>query len=100
MPSWYDLFFLSLIFLVFFSECITDIQLLLVIYVDLFVNTKADCGPCPKLHSPALKSDFESHGDKYMFDRQFEREFSSRVQEVDRIIEVNLHSIFLSFTLL
>ncbi len=58
---------------------------------EMFVNTKMDCGPCPKIHSEPLKDEFERTmtGEKLnMFDHLVEREFNARVNEIDRIIEV------------
>jgi hypothetical protein len=54
---------------------------------EMFVNTKADCGPCEKIHSIPLKEDFERRGDKQLFDHLIEKDFSSRVSDVDRVIE-------------
>lgn len=53
---------------------------------DIFVNTKMDEGPCEKIHSEALKADFERHNDPYMYDSMIEKEFSNRVTEADRLI--------------
>lgn len=54
---------------------------------DIFVNTKMDEGPCPKVHSEALKLDFQRHNDPYMFDSLLEKEFAARITEADRIIK-------------
>lgn len=54
---------------------------------DLFVNTKLDEGPCPKVHSDALKNDFEAAGDAGMYDHILEREFNYRLSEADRTIK-------------
>lgn len=59
---------------------------------EMFVNTKMDCGPCPKVHSDALQDEFQRTltGEKaHMFDHLIEREFTMRVGEIDRVIEVN-----------
>lgn len=53
---------------------------------DIFVNTKVDEGPCAKIHSEALKADFERQGDPYMYDSMIEKEFSNRISEADRQI--------------
>ena len=61
--------------------------------IDMFVNTKMDCGACTKIHSEALKSEFEREevGDRlFSYDYMLDREFTSRVNEIDRIIEVSL----------
>eukprot|EP01038_Epipyxis_sp_PR26KG_P007236 gene7236-9867_t len=54
---------------------------------DIFVNTKMDEGPCTKVHSEILKSDFEKSKDKYQFDSILEKEFSSKINEADRVIK-------------
>jgi hypothetical protein len=55
--------------------------------LDIFVNTKMDEGPCPKVHSEVLKQEFEKHGDKFMYDHALEKEFNHRLAEADRIIK-------------
>ena len=47
-----------------------------------------DEGPCTKVHSEILKSDFEKSKDKYQFDSILEKEFSSKINEADRVIKV------------
>jgi hypothetical protein len=54
----------------------------------MFVNTKADDGPCQLYHSEDLKEDFEKNGDPYMFDSIIEREFMNRISDIDRSIKV------------
>jgi hypothetical protein len=54
---------------------------------DMFVNTKMDEGPCPKLHTEQLKMAFEQNGDLYMYDHIIEKEFTARLNEADRIIK-------------
>ena len=57
-------------------------------YLDIFVNTKMDEGPCQKIHSETLKADFQKSRDLNMFDSQIEREFNARIGEADRVIKV------------
>ena len=55
---------------------------------DIFVNTKMDLGPCKKVHSESLKTDFNNHPRcKDMFDHLLEREFSRHISEIDRVIK-------------
>jgi vacuolar-type H+-ATPase subunit I/STV1 len=58
---------------------------------ELFVNTKMDCGVCHKIHSEALKIEFEANittpEQLYEYDSLIEREFTSRINEINRIIE-------------
>lgn len=60
---------------------------------EMFVNTKMDCGPCPKIHSDKLREDFnQKHSEEEgirMYDQMIEREFTSRIAEIDRIIDVS-----------
>ncbi|KAI9295044.1 LUC7-domain-containing protein [Neoconidiobolus thromboides FSU 785] len=53
---------------------------------DLFVNTKADLGPCSKVHDDRLKKEYEAEKDKskYDFESIFLRTVSNLVEEVDR----------------
>ena len=46
-----------------------------------------DEGPCPKVHSEVLKQAFEANGDKFMYDKDVEKEFNFRLAEADRIIK-------------
>lgn len=57
-------------------------------FLDIFVNTKMDEGPCPKVHSENLKAQFQKSRDVHMFDSLIEREFNSRISEADRVIKV------------
>ena len=72
----------------------------------MFVNTKMDEGPCPKIHTEQLKQAFEDHGDPYMYDSVIEKDFTARLNEADRIIKVSplrlpsLHCTFTSTSLL
>jgi hypothetical protein len=56
--------------------------------LDIFVNTKMDEGPCPKIHSEPLKAEFERGSDRYMYDNIIEKEFIARLNEADRVIKV------------
>jgi hypothetical protein len=47
-----------------------------------------DEGPCPKVHSEALKAAFEKNGDLSMYDSMIEREYLSKIGEADRVIKV------------
>lgn len=47
-----------------------------------------DEGPCPKIHSEALKAEFERSSDRYMYDNIIEKEFIARLNEADRVIKV------------
>jgi LUC7 N_terminus len=67
---------------------------------DMFVNTKMDCGPCSKLHSDIMKDEFENKftGDKaHVFDHIIEREFTARVYDIDRIIDVSISYDYVFF---
>ncbi len=48
-----------------------------------------DEGTCPKIHSDVLKESFEKSNDPTMFDSLIEREFVSRINDVDRTIKVS-----------
>jgi len=55
---------------------------------DLFVNTKIDEGPCKKLHSEELQKEFQRNTrDVHMYDSIIEREFTARINEVERVIK-------------
>ena len=62
--------------------------------LDIFVNTKMDEGPCPKVHSEALKVEFESGPDRYIFDNVVEKEFMARLNDADRTIKVCIIIIY------
>eukprot|EP00249_Psilotum_nudum_P014646 c24937_g1_i2 orf=601-1671(+) len=55
---------------------------------DLFVNTKSDLGPCPRLHDLKLKESFEQSSRHDMFVPRFEAELAQfcekLVQDLDR----------------
>jgi RNA-binding protein Luc7-like 2 len=54
---------------------------------EMFVNTKMDEGPCTRVHSDALKEEFERSGDTTIFDHNLEHELLKRISDVDRSIE-------------
>ena len=60
---------------------------------DIFMNTKVDEGPCQKIHSEALKAEFQRSNDIYVYDNLLEREFQGKVNEVDRVIKVKIASM-------
>src|SRR5436305_10533873 len=56
---------------------------------DLFTNTKQDLGPCPKMHSEALKTEYESATDKtkYGFEYDYMRDLQKYIDECNRRID-------------
>ena len=56
---------------------------------DLFTNTKQDLGPCPKIHSEALKSEYEALSDKhkYGFEYDYLRDMQKYIDECNRRID-------------
>jgi hypothetical protein len=56
---------------------------------DLFTNTKQDLGPCPKVHSEPLKTEYESTKDtaKYGFEYDYMRDLQKYIDECNRRIE-------------
>ncbi|KAI9835929.1 MAG: hypothetical protein M1819_001827 [Sarea resinae] len=56
---------------------------------DLFTNTKQDLGPCPKVHSEALKSEYENSPDKakYGFEYDYMRDLQKYLDECNRRID-------------
>ncbi|KAK4224037.1 hypothetical protein QBC38DRAFT_424348 [Podospora fimiseda] len=58
---------------------------------DLFTNTKADLGACPRVHSEALKAEYESLSDserkKYGFEHDYIRDLQSRIEACNRNID-------------
>lgn len=56
---------------------------------DLFTNTKQDLGPCPKVHSEPLKTEYESTKDtaKYSFEYDYMRDLQKYIDECNRRIE-------------
>ncbi|CAK7212777.1 splicing factor [Sporothrix eucalyptigena] len=59
---------------------------------DLFTNTKQDLGMCPKVHSDALKAEYEglsaSEKSKYGFDYDYMRDLQKYIEECNRRIEI------------
>ncbi|KAI9048827.1 hypothetical protein LZ554_007658 [Drepanopeziza brunnea f. sp. 'monogermtubi'] len=59
---------------------------------DLFTNTKQDLGPCPKVHSEPLKSEYEaappSQQQKWGFEYDYMRDVQKYIDECNRRIEV------------
>ena len=56
---------------------------------DLFTNTKQDLGPCPKVHSEPLKSEYESASDKskWGFEYDYMRDMQKYIDECNRRID-------------
>lgn len=56
---------------------------------DLFTNTKQDLGPCPKVHSEPLKTEYEASADKakYGFEFDYMRDVQKYIDECNRRIE-------------
>ncbi|KUI53630.1 hypothetical protein VM1G_05374 [Cytospora mali] len=59
---------------------------------DLFTNTKQDLGPCPKIHSEALKAEYEALPDperkRYGFEYDYMRDLQKYIDECNRRIDV------------
>lgn len=59
---------------------------------DLFTNTKQDLGPCPKIHSEPLKTEYEALSpadkQKYNFDYDYMRDLQKYIDECNRRIDV------------
>ncbi|KAH8684218.1 hypothetical protein BGZ60DRAFT_478150 [Tricladium varicosporioides] len=59
---------------------------------DLFTNTKQDLGPCPKVHSEPLKTEYESASaaekQKYGFEFDYMRDLQKYIDECNRRIDV------------
>jgi len=51
---------------------------------DLFHSTKRDIGTCSKVHSEALKSEFESHPSKQRYEEEYERKLRQYLEELVR----------------
>jgi len=51
---------------------------------DLFHSTKRDIGRCCKVHSEAMKSEFEEHPDKEKFLGEYERQLKNYLEELAR----------------
>ncbi|AEO55676.1 hypothetical protein MYCTH_2299743 [Thermothelomyces thermophilus ATCC 42464] len=58
---------------------------------DLFTNTKADLGPCPRVHSEALKAEYENLSEaekkKYGFEYDYMRDLQNRIEACNRNID-------------
>ena len=56
---------------------------------DLFTNTKQDLGPCPKVHSEPLKTEYENAPDKskYGFEYDYMRDMQKYIDECNRRID-------------
>ena len=56
---------------------------------DLFTNTKQDLGPCSKVHSEPLKSEYEAASDKskYGFEYDYMRDMQKYIDECNRRID-------------
>ncbi|KAK3349830.1 hypothetical protein B0T25DRAFT_582683 [Lasiosphaeria hispida] len=58
---------------------------------DLFTNTKQDLGPCSRVHSEALKAEYEALPDadkkKYGFDHDYMRDLQKYIDECNRRID-------------
>lgn len=58
---------------------------------DLFTNTKQDLGPCPKVHSEGLKTEYEtaSSGEKakWGFEFDYMRDMQKYIDDCDRRID-------------
>ena len=56
--------------------------------LEMFVNTKMDDGPCDLVHSEELKEKFERDNDPFKYDSLIERDFLTRIGDIDRSIKV------------
>jgi DNA repair exonuclease SbcCD ATPase subunit len=58
---------------------------------DLFTNTKADLGACPRVHSEALKAEYEALPEadkkKYGFEYDYMRDLQNRIEACNRNID-------------
>ena len=58
---------------------------------DLFTNTKADLGPCPRVHSEPLKNEYEALSEaekkKLGFEWDYMRDLQNRIEACNRNIE-------------
>ncbi len=57
---------------------------------DLFTNTKQDLGPCPKVHSEPLKTEYETTPDaktKWGFEYDYMRDMQKYIDECNRRID-------------
>mmetsp|Transcript_23047 Transcript_23047/g.49067 ORF Transcript_23047/g.49067 Transcript_23047/m.49067 type:complete len:439 (+) Transcript_23047:132-1448(+) len=51
---------------------------------DIFHSTKRDIGSCKKVHSDALRAEYEAHPDKKRFQAEYERSLATYLQELVR----------------
>jgi len=51
---------------------------------DLFHSTKRDIGKCQKVHSEAMKSEFEEHPDREKYLGEYERQLKNYLEELTR----------------
>ena len=56
---------------------------------ELFTNTKQDLGPCPKVHSEPLKTEYETATDKnkYGFEYDYMRDMQKYIDDCNRRID-------------
>jgi|SRR5579871_6016122 len=58
---------------------------------DLFTNTKQDLGPCPKVHSEALKNEYETadaeQKKRWNFEYDYMRDMQKHIDECNRRID-------------
>lgn len=58
---------------------------------DLFTNTKQDLGPCPKIHSEGLKTEYETASAaekaKWGFEYDYMRDMQKYIDDCDRRID-------------
>ena len=57
---------------------------------DLFTNTKQDLGPCPKVHSEPLKTEYDSNPDKSKlgFEYDYMRDMQKHIDDCNRRIDI------------
>lgn len=65
---------------------------------DLFVNTRADLGPCPKSHDEEMKKQYEksSRYGKLGYEEDFERYVRSLLSDVERKIRRGMERLKLT----
>lgn len=57
---------------------------------DLFTNTKQDLGPCPKVHSEPLKTEYDASPDKskFGFEYDYMRDMQKHIDDCNRRIDI------------
>ncbi|KAJ5346556.1 hypothetical protein N7541_009038 [Penicillium brevicompactum] len=64
---------------------------------DLFTNTKQDLGPCPKVHSEGLKTEYDTAAStdkaKWGFEFDYHREMQKHIDDCDRRINTAHHRL-------